>query len=210
MMMLVGLGNPGEKYAGNRHNIGFMAVDEIARRHEFAGPRFKFQGEIWEGRLGTEKVLIVKPLTFMNDSGRAVGEAMRFYKIEPEDVIVFHDELDLEPGKMRVKLGGGTAGHNGLKSIGSHVGPYFVRVRLGIGHPGQKHLVMPFVLKDFSKADHEWLDPLIDAMAEHADLLVDEDISRFANKVHLTRFPDDHNKDKSAKAPEKDETKDDT
>lgn len=190
MLLLVGLGNPGEKYAGHRHNIGFMAVDEIIRRHGFDGPKYKFQGEVWEGRLGTEKVLILKPLTFMNESGRAVGEAMRFYKIDPQDVVVFHDELDLEAGKLRIKLGGGTAGHNGLKSIGAHVGPDFVRVRMGIGHPGQRHQVMSFVLKDFAKADHEWLEPMIDAMAEHAELLADEDISRFSNKVHITRFPE--------------------
>jgi PTH1 family peptidyl-tRNA hydrolase len=209
MLLLVGLGNPGEKYSGHRHNIGFMAVDEIIRRHGFDGPRFKFQGEVWEGRLGTEKVLILKPLTFMNDSGRAVGEAMRFYKIEPDDVVVFHDELDLEPGKLRVKLGGGTAGHNGLKSIGRHVGSDFVRVRMGIGHPGQKHLVMTYVLKDFAKADHEWLGPLIDAMAENADLLADDDISRFANKVHLTRFPEINDKsDRSDKDKNQDKNQD--
>lgn len=206
MMLLVGLGNPGPKYANHRHNIGFMAMDEIIRRHGFSGPKFRFQGEIWDGTLGSEKVLIVKPLTFMNDSGQSVGEAMRFYKIEPERVIVFHDELDLEPGKLRVKRGGGTAGHNGLKSIERHIGPDFVRVRVGIGHPGQKHLVMPFVLRDFAKADHEWLDPLIDAMADHAMLLCDDDISRFTNKVHLTRFPED-DKPKE-KPPAKDKNQD--
>ena len=208
MMILAGLGNPGQKYEGNRHNIGFMAVDEIIRRHGFTGPRFKFQGEAWDGTLGSEKVLILKPLTFMNDSGQSIGEAMRFYKIEPGDVVVFHDELDLEPGKLRVKLGGGTAGHNGLKSIGRHIGPDFVRVRMGIGHPGQKHLVMPFVLRDFAKSEHEWLAPMIDAIAEHAALLTDEDISRFVNKVHLTRFPED--KDKSADGSNKDKKRDDT
>ena len=207
-MLLAGLGNPGQKYEGNRHNIGFMAVDEIIRRRGFTGPRFKFQGEAWDGTLGSEKVLILKPLTFMNDSGQSIGEAMRFYKIEPEQVIVFHDELDLEPGKLRVKLGGGTAGHNGLKSIGRHIGSDFVRVRMGIGHPGQKHLVMPFVLRDFAKSEHEWLDPMIDAIAEHAALLADEDISRFVNKVHLTRFPED--KDKSANGSNKDKKRDDT
>lgn len=207
MMLLVGLGNPGEKYAGNRHNIGFMAVDEIIRRHGFNGPRFKFQGEVWDGALGSEKVLIQKPTTFMNESGRAVGEVMRFYKLEPADVVVFHDELDLEPAKLRVKIGGGTAGHNGLKSIGRHIGPDFVRVRMGIGHPGQKHQVMSYVLKDFAKSDHEWLEPMIDAIAEHAALLADDDFSRFSNKVHLTRYPED--KDDAGKPGKKDKKQDD-
>lgn len=207
MLLLVGLGNPGEKYAGNRHNIGFMVVDEIIRRHGFAGPRFKFQSEAWEGTLGSEKVLALKPTTFMNESGRAVGEAMRFYKLEPRDVVVIHDELDLEPGKLRVKHGGGTAGHNGLKSLGRHIGPDFVRIRIGIGHPGQKHQVMTYVLKDFPKADHEWIGPMIDAIAEHAELLADEDISRFSNKVHLSRFPEQ--KDDAGKKPDKDKKQDD-
>ena len=191
MMLLVGLGNPGQKYANNRHNIGFMAVDEIIRRHGLSGPRFRFQGEIYDGTIGSTRVLALKPLTFMNDSGQAVGEAMRFYKLEPEQVIVFYDEMDLEAGKLKVKTGGGTAGHNGIKSVTRHIGAEFTRVRMGVGHPGQKHQVLSYVLKDFAKSDHEWLEPLIDAIAEHVVLLIEEDMSRFMTKVHLTRFPED-------------------
>ena len=198
MILFVGLGNPGSKYAGNRHNIGFMAVDEIIRRHNLPVPRRRFQGEVSEGRLGGEKVLLLKPTTFMNESGRAVAEAASFYKIEPQNIIVFHDELDLDPGRMRVKTGGGTAGHNGLKSIGNHVGQGFRRVRLGIGHPGRDR-VLSYVLKDFAKADNDWLEPLIDAVADHAPLLADGQDATFANKVHLAINPEKSAKPDTAK-----------
>ena len=153
MFLLVGLGNPGTKYAGNRHNIGFMAVDEIVRRHGFSSWRRKFHGEVSEGTLGLEKVLVLKPLTFMNESGQSVGDAIRYLDIEPERVIVIYDEIDLMAGKVRVKLGGGAAGHNGIRSITAHIGPHYTRVRLGVGHPGDKTLVHPHVLSDFAKAE---------------------------------------------------------
>ncbi|MBF0250804.1 MAG: aminoacyl-tRNA hydrolase [Alphaproteobacteria bacterium] len=172
MWLVVGLGNPGGKYANNRHNIGFMAADEIVRRHSFGPFRSKFLGEIAEGTVGGEKVLVLKPMTFMNDSGRSVKEAATFYKIAPEDIVVLHDELDLAPGKMRVKRGGGHAGHNGLRSIHQHMGPDYVRVRLGIGHPGDKDRVTGHVLKDFAKADQDWLVPLLDAVADNIDLVM--------------------------------------
>jgi peptidyl-tRNA hydrolase, PTH1 family len=189
MFLLVGLGNPGTKYAGNRHNIGFMAVDEIIRRHGFSPWRKRFHGEISEGTLGLEKTLILKPLTFMNESGQAVGDAIRYLEIEPERVIVVYDEIDLMAGKVRVKLGGGAAGHNGIRSIIAHIGPYFTRVRLGVGHPGDKTLVHPHVLSDFGKADKAWLTPLLDAVAEYAALLVECDTATFQNKVHLALAP---------------------
>ena len=189
MHLIVGLGNPGPKYAGNRHNIGFMAVDEIVRRHGFSSWRKRFQGEISEGTLSGKKVLVLKPMTYMNESGRSVGEAMRFYGIDPADVIVFYDELDLEPGKLRVKLGGGAAGHNGIRSMIAHAGPHFQRVRLGIGHPGDRNMVQPHVLSDFAKADRAWLEPLLDAIAQHAPLLVRGEEASFQNKVHLALNP---------------------
>ena len=189
MHLLVGLGNPGAKYHGNRHNIGFMAVDEIVRRHGFSPWRRRFHGETAEATLAGEKVLALKPLTFMNDSGRAVGEAMRFYYIDPARVIVLYDELDLEPGKVRVKLGGGAAGHNGIRSMIAHAGPHFQRVRLGIGHPGEKHMVHPHVLSDFAKSDKVWLEPLIEAVAEHIPLLIKGEDGSFQNKVHLALYP---------------------
>ncbi|HBK90219.1 MAG TPA: aminoacyl-tRNA hydrolase, partial [Parvularcula sp.] len=157
MLLIVGLGNPGEKYARHRHNVGFMAVDAIAGAHRFGPERKKFQGVIREGEIGGVKFLSLKPQTFMNDSGLSVGAAMRFYKIEPADVVVFHDELDLAPGKIKAKIGGGLAGHNGLKSIAEHIGEEFRRVRIGIGHPGDKARVTGHVLGDFSKADQDWL-----------------------------------------------------
>jgi peptidyl-tRNA hydrolase, PTH1 family len=189
MFLLVGLGNPGTKYAGNRHNIGFMAVDEIVRRHGFSPWRKKFHGEVSDGILGMQKTLILKPLTFMNESGQAVGDAIRYLAIEPEQVIVIYDEIDLMAGKVRVKLGGGAAGHNGIRSITAHIGPYFTRVRLGVGHPGDKTLVHPHVLSDFAKADKAWLTPLLDAVAEYAALLVEGDTATFQNKVHLALAP---------------------
>lgn len=184
MLLLVGLGNPGPRYAGNRHNIGFMALDEIVRRHDFSNWRKGFQGDVAEGRLGGQKVLALKPLTYMNESGRSVGEALRFYKLTPESVIVLHDELDLAPGKLRVKLGGGAAGHNGLRSIAQHIGPDFKRVRLGIGHPGRKEAVHGWVLSDFAKADDAWLELLLDALVRHAELLVEGDDGPFMSRVN--------------------------
>ncbi|WP_431201270.1 aminoacyl-tRNA hydrolase [Bradyrhizobium betae] len=185
MRLFVGLGNPGAKYARNRHNIGFMAVDEIARRHGFAPWRRRFQGETSEGGLGTERVILLKPTTYMNDSGRSVQEAAGFFKIAPGDVTVFHDELELPPGKVRVKIGGGIAGHNGLRSISAHIGNDYRRVRLGIGHPGVKELVHGHVLSDFAKADNDWVATLCDAVAEHAALIARGTDATFANRVHL-------------------------
>ncbi len=189
MLLLVGLGNPGSDYAGNRHNVGFMAVDTIHRQHGFAPYRSKFEGEVADGTLAGEKVLLLKPSTYMNESGRAVAQAARFYKIDPTDIVVFHDELDLEPGKIRMKKGGGLAGHNGLKSIAAHLGQDFRRVRIGIGHPGHKDRVTGHVLKDFSKAEQEWVEGLMDAMAEAAPSLITGDDSGFATKVSLILNP---------------------
>lgn len=185
MLMIVGLGNPGRRYAGNRHNIGFMAADEIHRRHRFSAWRARFEGEISEGLLGGEKAFVLKPATYMNESGRSVGQALRFHRIEPADLVVLHDELDLPPGKLRVKAGGGHGGHNGLKSIEAHIGKEFRRVRLGIGHPGAKELVNGYVLHDFAKGDADWLQPLLDAVAENAPLLAKADDATFMNRVHL-------------------------
>lgn len=189
MKLFVGLGNPGSKYARNRHNIGFMAVDAIARDHGFGPWRSKFQGEIAEGRLGREKVLLLKPMTFMNRSGQSVGEAMRFYKLDSTDVTVFHDELDLAPGKVRAKSGGGHAGHNGLRSIHDHIGAAYDRVRLGIGHPGRKELVSPYVLGDFAKADAGWLEDVLQGVADGAPKLADGDTGKFMNAVALRTAP---------------------
>jgi len=183
MLLLVGLGNPGEKYARHRHNIGFMAVDAIAEAQGFGPARSKFQGEIRDGTLGREKALILKPQTYMNNSGRAVGEAARFYKIAPEDIIVFYDELDLAPGKLRVKIGGGAAGHNGIRSIDSHIGNTFKRIRIGIGHPGDKSRVTNHVLGDFAKSDQDWLAPMLGAIASEAPYLTEPDGNRFATAV---------------------------
>jgi PTH1 family peptidyl-tRNA hydrolase len=185
MRLFVGLGNPGAKYARNRHNIGFMAVDEIARRHHFAPWRRRFQGETSEGTLGTERVILLKPTTYMNDSGRSVQEAANFFKIAQGDITVFHDELELPPGKVRVKIGGGIAGHNGLRSISAHIGNDYRRVRLGIGHPGVKEMVHGHVLSDFAKADNDWVTTLCEAVAEHAGLIAKGTDATFANRVHL-------------------------
>jgi PTH1 family peptidyl-tRNA hydrolase len=189
MLIFAGLGNPGGKYAGNRHNIGFMALDRIAADHGFGPWKRKFQGEVTEGRLGPDKVLLLKPMTFMNLSGQSVGEAMRFYKLAPEDVTVFHDELDLAPGKVRVKTGGGHAGHNGLRSLHQHVGEGYRRVRLGIGHPGRKEQVTQYVLQDFAKADSDWLDDLLRGVAEGAPELAADRADRFANAVAQRAAP---------------------
>jgi peptidyl-tRNA hydrolase, PTH1 family len=189
MLLFVGLGNPGAKYSGNRHNIGFMAVDEIVRRHSFSSWRKKFSSEMSEGNLGGEKVLVLKPQTYMNESGRAVGEAVRFHNIPLQQVYVFYDELDLEPGKMRVKLGGGAAGHNGIRSIAAHITPEFKRVRLGIGHPGNKDMVMPHVLGDFAKSDREWLAKLLEGVADEVELLTTGKDEKFQSKVALVLNP---------------------
>lgn len=189
MHLLVGLGNPGTKYAQNRHNIGFMAVDRIAADHGFGPWRAKFQGQISEGRLGSEKVLLLKPETFMNLSGHSVQAALQFYKLAPSDVIVFHDELDLAPGKCRVKTGGGHAGHNGLRSMHAQIGPDYGRVRIGIGHPGRKELVSGYVLHDFAKADQEWIDDLLRGISDGAADLVAGDTGRFQNAVALRVNP---------------------
>lgn len=189
MKLFVGLGNPGEKYAGNRHNIGYRAVEAIAADHGFSPWRSKFQGLVSEGRLGGDKVLLLKPETFMNLSGQSVGAAMRFHKIAPEDVVVFHDELDLAPGKIRVKSGGGHAGHNGLRSLHGHIGDSYQRVRIGIGHPGHKDRVASYVLHDFAKADADWIDPMLDGISKGAADLAAGDAARFMNRVALNLSP---------------------
>jgi peptidyl-tRNA hydrolase, PTH1 family len=185
MLLLAGLGNPGSKYAGNRHNIGFMAVDRIAEKHRFGPWRARFNGVVAEGVLAGVKTLLLKPGTYMNESGRSVGAAAQFLKIPLADIVVLHDELDLPPAKMRMKIGGGNAGHNGLKSITAHVGNEYRRVRLGIGHPGAKELVHAHVLNDFAKSEQDWVRALVDAVADHADLLADNEDASFQNKVHL-------------------------
>ncbi|MFT5066503.1 MAG: PTH1 family peptidyl-tRNA hydrolase [Yoonia sp.] len=189
MKLIVGLGNPGAKYAHNRHNIGFMAVDEIASAHGFSPWRAKFQGQVSEGRIGSEKIILLKPETFMNLSGQAVGEAARFHKIDPADVIVFHDELDLAPTKIRVKTGGGHAGHNGLRSIHQHIGPDYGRVRMGVGHPGHKDAVAGYVLRDFPKADTAWLDDELRGIADGIPDLVAGDSAKFLNTIGLRLTP---------------------
>lgn len=183
MKLFVGLGNPGAEYALNRHNVGFMAVDAIAAAQGFPAWRKRFSGLAAEGKLGDETVLLLKPQTYMNESGRSVGEAVRFYKLDLDDVIVFHDELDLALGKVRVKKGGGVAGHNGLKSLTAHIGNDYVRVRIGIGHPGHKDLVTGHVLNNFAKADHAWLEPLLGAIAEAAPDLAEGRNDKFQSFV---------------------------
>lgn len=199
MRLFVGLGNPGGKYAGNRHNIGFMAVDRIAADHGFGPWRSKFQGQVTEGRLGTDKVVLLKPETFMNNSGQSVGEAARFYKLGPEDITVFHDEIDLAPGKLRVKQGGGHAGHNGLRSLHAHIGDAYQRVRMGVGHPGHKDAVPTYVLKDFAKADQEWLSDMLAGVSDGAAYLADGDTGRFQNAVALRLNPPRSSTTKGAK-----------
>ena len=185
MLLFAGLGNPGAKYANNRHNVGFMAADAIARRHSFSPWSKKFQAEIAEGRIGGEKILLIKPQTFMNLSGQAVGEALRFYKLDATAVTVFYDEIELPAGKIQVKIGGGSAGHNGIRSLDQHIGNNYRRVRIGVGHPGAKEMVHGHVLGDFSKADQEWLDVLLDSMADSADLIARGDDNSFMNRVTL-------------------------
>lgn len=195
MRLVVGLGNPGAGYARNRHNIGFMAADELVRRHSFGPWRSKFQGDVADGSIGGEKVLILKPQTYMNLSGQSVAAAARFHKIAVADIVVLHDELDLMPGRVRVKRGGGAGGHNGLKSIDSHLGPDYLRVRLGIGHPGNKDLVTGYVLHDFAKADEAWLDPLLDALAQTMPALLAGDEAGFMNRVAVLTAPPKPKKD---------------
>jgi PTH1 family peptidyl-tRNA hydrolase len=189
MRLFVGLGNPGAKYARNRHNIGFMAVDRIAADHGFAPWRAKFQGQVAEGGLGGERVALLKPETFMNLSGQSVGEAMRFFKLEPADVTVFHDEIDLPPARLKVKTGGGHAGHNGLRSIHGHIGEAYQRVRMGVGHPGRKEAVAGYVLHDFAKAEEEWLDDMLRGISDGAAALAEGDAPRFQNAVALRLNP---------------------
>jgi PTH1 family peptidyl-tRNA hydrolase len=185
MRLFVGLGNPGTRYAANRHNIGFMAIDAIASRHGIGPWRRRFQAVTAEGSLASERVMLLKPETFMNESGLAVAEAAKFFKIPPGKVTVFHDEVDLPPGKVRVKTGGSDAGHNGLRSISAHLGSDYRRVRMGIGHPRIKDMVYIHVLGDFAKSDREWVEALCTAIADNAELLVRGEDASFQNKIHL-------------------------
>jgi PTH1 family peptidyl-tRNA hydrolase len=198
MKLFVGLGNPGGQYAFNRHNVGFMAVDAIAAAHDFPAWRKRCSARVAESKLAGEAVLLFKPQTFMNESGRAVGEAVRFYKLDLGDVIVFHDELDLAPGKVRVKTGGGIAGHNGLKSLTAHIGNDYVRVRIGIGHPGSKDLVTGHVLRDFAKSELVWLEPLLGAIAAEAPYLAEGANDKFQSRVAHAMQPEPEDTEKPA------------
>jgi PTH1 family peptidyl-tRNA hydrolase len=189
LLLIAGLGNPGDSYARNRHNVGFMAVDVIHESYDFGPWRRRFEGAIAEGTLAGRKVYLLKPMTFMNESGRSVGAAARFFKLDPSALVVMHDEIDLASGKLRVKTGGGDAGHNGLRSITATLGPSYRRVRIGVGHPGEKHRVHGHVLQNFSKADEEWLVPLLSAIAQAAPLLAKDDDAGFMNKVAVTLNP---------------------
>ena len=203
MLIFAGLGNPGAKYAGNRHNIGFMAMDRIAADHGGTPWRSKFQGEVSEIRFGSAKVLLLKPMTFMNESGRSVREALSFHKLGPDALTVFHDELDLAPGKVRVKDGGGHAGHNGLRSIHAHLDPSYRRVRIGIGHPGHKDAVAGYVLRDFAKAEADWVDDVLRGISDGAPALADGDAGRFMNAVALRAAPPRSSKPPKATEPPK-------
>lgn len=210
MLLVIGLGNYGEKYSRHRHNVGFMAVESIHRRHGFGPWRRRFQGEVAEGILAGEKCLLIKPQTLMNRSGQSVGEATSFFKLAANQILVIHDEVDLPPGKIRMKLGGGVAGHNGLKSVGAAIGDGFRRLRIGVGHPGAKERVPGYVLHDFAKADRDWLEPLLDAIADNAPLLAEGKDSTFANRLHeaLAPMPADEKKIKpNNKLKEKAESK---
>ena len=200
MKLFVGLGNPGAKYSQNRHNIGFMAVDRIAESG-FAPWKSKFQGQLSEGRIGKERVILLKPATFMNLSGQSVGEAMRFYKLTPNDITVFHDELDLAPGKVRLKTGGGHAGHNGLRSLHQHIGPEYSRVRLGIGHPGHKDKVARYVLHDFAKSDADWLDDLMRGIEDGISHLAANEGPKFLNAIALRLTPSRPSTGRQKKSP---------
>jgi PTH1 family peptidyl-tRNA hydrolase len=205
MKLFVGLGNPGSSYARHRHNVGFMALDRIAERHGLGPWKKRFHGLLCEGPIGGRRVALLKPQTYMNDSGRSVGEAQRYLKIAEGDIYVFHDEIDLAPAKLRVKTGGGNAGHNGLRSVSAHIGNDYARVRIGIGHPGSKDLVSPYVLHDFAKADREWLEPMLDAIAEAAGRLAAGDEARFltdvARALRLEEKPDKAMRKPAASAP---------
>jgi PTH1 family peptidyl-tRNA hydrolase len=185
MLLLVGLGNPGARYVGTRHNVGFMTVQAIAKRHGIGPWRRRFQGVACEGTLGGARVLLLLPGTYMNESGRAVAEAAHFYKLPLADITVFHDEIELAPGKVRVKVGGGIAGHNGLRSVSEHIGNDYRRVRIGVGHPGHKDLVEHYVLSDFAKSEQRWVEALTDILADNVDFLVRGEDASFQNKVHL-------------------------
>ena len=200
MKLIVGLGNPGAKYAGHRHNIGFMALDRIATAHGFPAWKSKHQGSVSEGRFGSDRVILLKPETFMNKSGDSVGAAMRFYKLAAEDVIVFHDEIDLAPGKVRFKTGGGHAGHNGLRSVHAHIGDSYARVRMGVGHPGHKDRVPGYVLHDFGKADQTWLEDVLAGCADGAPFLATGDSGRFMNAVALRVAPPRSSTSRTAEA----------
>lgn len=202
MLLVVGLGNPGPEYARNRHNIGFMAADELVRRHSFSSWKSKFQGQIAEGTIAGDKVLVLKPMTYMNLSGQSVGAAARFLKIATDDIVVLHDELDIAPGRLKVKRGGGAGGHNGLKSIDSHLGQTYRRIRLGIGHPGDKALVSGYVLDDFAKADETWISPLLSAVADTFPMLAEGDDVGFMTRIaHLTAPPKPPKTEKPADPP---------
>ncbi|HIM45552.1 MAG: Peptidyl-tRNA hydrolase [Alphaproteobacteria bacterium MarineAlpha10_Bin2] len=204
MYVFAGLGNPGARYAKNRHNIGYLVADEIARRHGFEGfrSRARLGADIAEGRIGDARVALMKPTTFMNESGRALGAVLRYYKIEPATLFVFYDELDLAPGKLRVRFGGGSAGHNGIKSLRAHIGPDYWRVRMGIGHPGDKDLVSDYVLSDFSKAESLWMDKLVDAAAEAAPLLLASEKNDFMTRVALLAPPPPRQQKENGEQPE--------
>ena len=204
MKLFVGLGNPGSAYERHRHNVGFMALDRIAERHGFAPWKKRFHGLVTDGPIGGRRVLLLKPQTYMNDSGQAVGEAQRYLKISEGDIYVFHDEIDLAPAKLKVKIGGGNAGHNGLRSISAHIGNEYARVRIGVGHPGSKDLVSHYVLHDFAKADADWLEPMLDAMADAAGRLAAGDSARFLTDVARALQADkgsDKNEQKSGDKP---------
>lgn len=190
MWLIAGLGNPGAQYARQRHNVGFVIVEELARRYGTGPFRARFGGELAEGRIGADKVLLLRPLTYMNESGRSVGQAMRFFKVPLDRLVVVHDELDLRPGKIRIKQGGGAGGHNGIRSIDSHLGPGYWRVRIGIGHPGDKDRVHGYVLSDFAKAEQSWLEPLVDAVAEAFPLFLAEGPPAMMTKVALLTQPE--------------------
>ncbi len=202
MLLWVGLGNPGTRYAANRHYIGFMALDAIARRHGFAPWRRRFQGQTSEGSIGGQRLLLLKPETYMNESGRAVGEAAKFFKIAPPEILVLHDEVELPPAKLRVKAGGGNAGHNGLRSITDHVGNDYRRVRIGVGHPGVKDLVHVHVLGDFAKSERDWVEAMCDAIADNAEALVRGQDASFQNRIHLAMDAKGFIEKKSADKPE--------
>jgi peptidyl-tRNA hydrolase, PTH1 family len=189
MRLIVGLGNPGPRYARTRHNIGFMAVDEIVRRHSFPPLKERFKGLFAEGLIAGQRAMLLKPQTFMNESGESVGAVARFFKLEASEIAVIHDELDLAEGKLRVKRGGGAAGHNGLRSVDALFANDYWRVRIGIGHPGAKELVMPYVLQNFPAEEMGWVEKLLEAVAEAAPLLVADDAAGFATKVALLTRP---------------------